>query len=113
MDPRLVRDHALDQRSPQACARALCLVTVADAQGLSDDAAPSLCPRFALTRPALHEARQALIMRGVVASHHPLSQVFALDVAPRGAAPSAAPGADADAPVDIQAVFARIWAGLG
>lgn len=109
VDQRLVRDHSIDQLSPQACALSLFLVTVADAQGLSYYAEPSLCQRLALTRPELHQARQALITRGLVAYQHPLSQVFALDVAPRGAAPSAAPVADEDEPVDITAVFARIW----
>ena len=35
VDQRLVRDHSIDQLSPQACALYLFLVTVADAQGLS------------------------------------------------------------------------------
>ena len=35
VDQRLVRDHYIDQLSPQACALYLFLVTVADAQGLS------------------------------------------------------------------------------
>ena len=109
MDQRLVRDHYIDQLSPQAGALYLFLVTVADAQGLSYYAEPSLCQRLSLTRPELHQARQALITWGLVAYHHPLYQVLALDAAPRGATPSAAPMAAEDEPVDIKAVFARIW----
>jgi hypothetical protein len=109
VDQRLVRDHYIDQLSPQACALYLFLVTVADAQGLSDYAEPSLCQRLSLTYPALYQARQALITRGLVAYQHPLYQVLALDAAPRAATPSAAPVAAEDEPVDIKAVFARIW----
>jgi hypothetical protein len=67
VDPRLVRDRSIDQLSHPACALALCLVTVADAQGLSDYADPSLCQRLSLTSPTLHQARQALSTRGLVA----------------------------------------------
>lgn len=113
VDQRLVRERSLDQLSHQACALSLFLVTVADAQGLSYYADPSLCQRLSLTSPALHQARQALITRGLVASQPPLSQVLALDAAPTGATPSAAlVAADAE-PVDIKAVFARIWEVLG
>jgi hypothetical protein len=85
VDQRLVRDHYIDQLSPQACALYLFLVTVADAQGLSYYADPSLCQRLALTSTELHQARQALITRGLVAYQRPLSQVLALDMAPSGA----------------------------
>lgn len=109
VDQRLVRDHSIDQLSPQACALYLFLVTVADAQGLSYYADPSLCQRLSMTDPELHQARQALITQGLVAYQRPLSQVLALDAAPSGATPSAATGAADDEPVDIKAVFARIW----
>jgi len=109
VDQRLVRERYIDQRSPQACALYLFLVTVADAQGLSDYADPSLCQRLSLTGAELHQARQALITRGLVAYHRPLYQVLALDAAPQGATLSAAPVAADDEPVDIKAVFARIW----
>src|SRR5215831_10027772 len=89
VDQRLVRDHYIDQLSPQACALYLFLVTVADAQGLSYYADPSLCQRLSLTGAELHQARQALITRGLVAYHRPLSQVLALDAAPSGATPPA------------------------
>jgi len=113
VDQRLVRDRYIDQLSPQACALYLFLVTVADAQGLSYYANPPLCQRLSLTSTELHQARQALITRGLVAYQPPLYQVLALDTAPPGAAPCATPVATEDEPVDIKAVFARIWEVLG
>ena len=109
VDQRLVRDHYIDQLSPQACALYLFLVTVADAQGLSYYADPALCQRLSMTGPELHQARQALITQDLVASQRPLSQVLALDAAPSEATPSASTGAADDEPVDLKAVFARIW----
>ena len=112
VDQRLVRDRYIDQLSPQACALYLFLVTVADAQGLSYYADPSLCQRLSLTGPELHQARQALIARGLIAYQRPLSQVLALDAAPRGSTTSEARVAADDEPVDLKAVFARIWEAL-
>ena len=115
VDQRLVRERYIDQLSHAACALYLFLVTVADAQGLSYYADPSLCQRLSMTGPELHQARQALITRGLVAYQRPLYQVLALDATPREApasreAPARAStsGAD-DELVDIKAVFARIW----
>jgi len=113
VDQRLVRERYIDRLSHAACALYLFLVTVADAQGLSYYADSSLCQRLAMTSTELHHARQALITRGLVAYQPPLYQVFALDVAPSAATPSAAPDAADDEPVDIKAVFARIWEVLG
>jgi hypothetical protein len=109
VDQRLVRERYIDQLSPQACALYLLLVTVADAQGLSYYADSSLCQRLSLTGTELHQARQALITLGLVAYQRPLYQVLALDASPSGATPSGAPVATDDEPVDIKAVFARIW----
>ena len=109
IDQRLVRERYIDQLSPQACALYLFLVTVADAQGLSYYADPSLCQRLSLTGTELSQARQALITRDLVAYQRPLYQVLALDAAPQEATRSAAPVAADDEPVDIKAVFARIW----
>ena len=109
VDQRLVRERYIDQLSHEACTLYLFLVTVADAQGLSYYADPSLCQRLSLTSTALHQARQALITRGLVAYHRPLYQVLALDAAPSGTTPNAVPVAADDEPVDIKAVFARIW----
>src|SRR6516164_1181350 len=90
VDQRLVRDHYIDQLSPQACALYLFLVTVADAQGLSYYADPSLCQRLSLTSTELHQARQALLTLDLVAYQRPLYQVLALDT-PHEAAASASP----------------------
>ena len=109
VDQRLVRDRYIDQLSPRACALYLFLLTVADAQGLSYYADPSLCQRLSMTGPDLHQARQALITLGLVAYQRPLYQVLALDASPRGMTTSTATGAADDEPVDIKAVFARIW----
>ena len=109
VDQRLVRERYIDQLSHEACTLYLFLVTVADAQGLSYYADSSLCQRLSMASTALHQARQALITRGLVAYQRPLYQVLALDAAPSGATPSTTPGAAEDDPVDIQAVFARIW----
>jgi hypothetical protein len=109
VDQRLVRERYIDQLSHEACALYLFLVTVGDAQGLSYYADLSLCQRLSLTIPALHQARQALIARGLVAYQHPLYQVLALDAVPSETTPSAAPVAADDDSVDIKAVFARIW----
>ena len=113
VDQRLVRERYIDQLSHAACALYLFLITVADAQGLSYYAELSLCQRLSLTPSELHQARQVLITRGLIAYQRPLYQVLALDAAPSGAIPSAAPVAAADEPVDIKAVFARIWEVLG
>ena len=109
VDQRLVRDHYIDQLSSSACALYLFLVTVADAQGLSYYADPSLCPRLSLTSTEFHQARHVLITRGLVAYQRPLYQVLALDAAPREAPAQAAACVADDDPVDIKAVFARIW----
>ena len=112
VDQRLVRERYIDQLSPQACALYLFLVTVADAQGLSYYADPSLCQRLSMTSPELQQARQALLTLDLVAYQRPLYQVLALDT-PHEAAASASPVAVDAAPVDIKAVFARIWEVLG
>jgi hypothetical protein len=64
---------------------------------------------LSLTGPALYQARQVLITRGLVVYQRPLYQVLALDAAPREAPPRASTDAVDDDPVDIQAVFARLW----
>lgn len=109
VDQRLVRERYIDQLSHEACTLYLFLVTVADAQGLSYYADSSLCQRLSMTSSDLHQARQALITRGLVAYQRPLYQVLALDAAPIGATLSASTGTADDEPVDIKAVFARIW----
>jgi hypothetical protein len=109
IDQRLVREHVIDRLPPEACALYLFLVTVADAQGLSYYADASLCQRLSLSATALHQARHALIQRGLVAYQRPLYQVLALDAAAHEAPGQVAPDETDEAPVDIKAVFARIW----
>jgi hypothetical protein len=72
VDQRLVREHYIDHLSHEACALYLFLLTVADARGLSYYADPSLCQRLSMTGTGLHQARQALIQRGLVAYQRPL-----------------------------------------
>ena len=108
VDQRLVREHVMDHLSQEACALSLFVITVADAQGLSFYADRSLCQRLSMTHEGRHQARQALIQRGVVASQRPLSQGLALDADPSGAITSASTVTADDEPVDIKAVFARI-----
>jgi hypothetical protein len=67
VDQRLGRERYLAQLSHEACALYLFLVTVAEAQGLSLDSEPSLCQRVSMTPAGLHQARQALIQRALVA----------------------------------------------
>src|SRR5215510_2293640 len=78
VDQRLVRERSIDQLSHEACTLSLFLVTVADAQGRSYYADASLCQPLSMPPSELHQARQALITRGLVASQRPLSQVLAL-----------------------------------
>jgi hypothetical protein len=48
-DQRVVRERALAQLSPEACALSRFLVTVADAQGRRFSSEGSLCQRFSMT----------------------------------------------------------------
>ena len=105
VDQRLVREHSIDQLTPEACALYLFLVTVADAQGLSYDADASLGQRLSLSAPLLRGAREALIRQGFVAYRRPLYQVFALGAPPPS--PSNGPKGEDDA-VDMKAVFKQI-----
>ncbi len=109
VDQRLVREHYIDQLSPEACALYLFLVTVADAQGLSFYSERSLCQRLSLPLTALRQARQALITRALVAYHSPLSQVLALGGDAKEPAPTLATLSADDEPIDLKAVFKHIW----
>jgi hypothetical protein len=109
VEQRLVREHLIDQLRHEACALSLFLITVADAQGLSFYADRSLCQRLSMTHEWHHQARQALIQLGLIAYQRPLYQVLALDADLRGVAPRPSAVAADDEPVDIKAVFARIW----
>jgi len=109
VEQRLVQARSSDQRSPEACALSLCLVTVAAAPGLSFSADRSLCTRLSMTPAVRGQARQTLVTCALVASQSPLYQVLALDRdALRPAAARPAPPGDDD-PVDLKAVFKQIW----
>jgi hypothetical protein len=109
VDQRLVRERHIDQLSHEACALYLFLVTVADAQGLSFYSEQALCQRLSMTPAGLHQARQALITRALVAYQRPLYQVLALERnAMRSAAERLTPSGDEE-PVDLKAVFKQIW----
>jgi hypothetical protein len=106
VDQRFVRERYIDHLSHQACTLYLFLVTVADAQGLSYYADRSLCQRLSMSQDSLRQARRMLIQRGLLAYQRPLYQVLALEpVPPQGVR---APNAH-DEPVDLKAVFERIW----
>jgi hypothetical protein len=109
VDQRLVREHVSDHLSHEACALSLFLVTVADAQGLRCYADRSLGQRLSMSPPVLHQARQALITLGLVASRRPLYQGLALGGEDRAGPARPAPDDEA---VDIKAVFKTIWEGL-
>ena len=106
VDQRLVQEHYIDGLSHPACALYLFLLTVADAQGLSYYAEPTLCRRLSMSQATLRQARQALIARQLVAYRRPLYQVLALGSTDTlGTDP---PSSDEDT-VDIKAVFEHIW----
>ena len=109
VDQRLVREHYIDGLSHQACALYLFLLTVADAQGLSYYAEPTLCRRLSLSQTTLQQARQELVTRRLLAYRRPLYQVLALESHDTRATE---PLSSDDAEVDIKAVFERIWEAL-
>ncbi len=109
IDQRLVRERYIDRLSHAACALYLFLLTVADAQGLSYYAEPTLCRRLSMSPATLRQARQDLIFHQLVAYRRPLYQVLALDDNP---AQAPEPPADDEESVDIKAVFERIWEAL-
>ena len=106
VDQRLIREHYIDALSHQACALYLFVLTVADAQGLSYYSEPTLCRRLSMSQAILHQARQELIARQLVAYRRPLYQVLALGS--HDTPDTDDPSCDEET-VNIQAVFERIW----
>lgn len=106
VDQALVRDRHIDQLSHPACALYLFLITVADAQGLSYYADRSVCQRLSMSGTILAQARQHLIDHALIAYRCPLYQVLELGP-PNRLAPATPP--PHQEPVDVQAVFKRIW----
>jgi hypothetical protein len=108
VDQRLVRERYIDQRSHEACALALFLGTVADAQGLSYYSERSLCRRVSMEPSALHQARRALIQLGLIAYDHPLYQVLALAACPPSPVPQLPSMTASDTPMAIKAIFKHL-----
>jgi hypothetical protein len=102
----LVREHYIDALSHQACTLYLFLLTVADAQGLSYYAEPTLCRRLSMSKDTLRQARQELITRELLAYRRPLYQVLALGA--HHTPDTEHPSCDEET-LDIKAVFERIW----
>lgn len=106
VDQALVRDRHIDQLSHPACALYLFLITVADAHGLSYYADRSVCQRLSMSGITLAQARQHLIDQALIAYRCPLYQV--LDLGPPNHSTPGRPSPHEE-PVDVQAVFKRIW----
>lgn len=106
VDQRLVREHYIDALSHQACALYLFLLTVADTQGLSYYAEPTLCRRLSMSQATLRQSRQELITRQLLAYRRPLYQVLALGAHDT---PHTDPPSGDEEALDIKAVFERIW----
>ena len=80
VDHRLVRDRHIESCSHEASALYLFLVTVSDAKGLSYYSDASLVQRLSMDNETLLQARQNLIMLGLIAYKKPLYQVLSMDM---------------------------------
>jgi hypothetical protein len=87
LDHRLVRERHIERLTPEACALYLFLLTVADAQGLSYYADPSIARRLSLDEPRLRAARTCLLNAELIAFEPPLYQVLELPPATASASP--------------------------
>jgi len=90
VDQRLVRDHHIELVSHEAAALYLFLVIVADYQGLSYYADPTIGARLNMNTAMLAKAREDLTRAGLVAYKEPLYQVLALDATCRRSSASSA-----------------------
>lgn len=107
VDHRLVRDRHIESCSHPALALYLFLVTVADQDGLSYYSDASVMSRLGMDAQSLHQARQNLIMAGLVAYEHPVYQVLCLDPVMDGS-PNVQGRTRIDAPVSIGRLFKQI-----
>ncbi len=82
IDQRLARHRLFEQAPAEAWALYLFLLTVADAQGLSYYAEPTLAQRLGFEPATLSRARAHLLRLGLIAYQAPLTQVLALDQPP-------------------------------
>lgn len=78
VDHRLVRDGFCRRCRPEELALYLVLVTVADAEGLSYYADPSLAGLINVPEPRVAELRRGLVRADLVAFRKPLYQVLEL-----------------------------------
>lgn len=109
VDQRLVREGYLDRCDARAAALYLFLVTVADAQGLSHFAEPTLMQRLHLQAAELRAARERLIELELIAYQAPLYQVLAL---PTTVSAAAAPSTVVCDRETARAHLARLFAQL-
>ena len=87
LDQRLVRERHIERCDVQALALYRVLVTVADAQGLSDYGEARLERLLSMPAARLRQARADLIHSGLIAYERPLYQVLSLDLPPVPRAP--------------------------
>jgi hypothetical protein len=80
VDHRLARERHIELISHEAATLYLFLVTVADCQGLSYYADPTIRARLAMSEQVLTAARASLVRAGLVEYRSPLYQV--LDLGP-------------------------------
>ena len=107
IDHRLVLDRHISRCSANALALYLFLITVADGQGLSYYADPTIHRLLPpLDAQALEGARRELIAHRLIAYQRPLYQVLALPLS--ASAPQARP-APGDGPDPGPQSFARIF----
>lgn len=79
VDRRLVQRGYIEQCSHQASALYLFLITVADEGGVSHYSDKSLAKILCMHKHNLHQAREQLLLLGMIAYQEPLYQVLALE----------------------------------
>jgi hypothetical protein len=84
IDQRLVRDHHIQGRSPEALALYLFLCTVADAQGASYYSDSTVGKLLTCSSAHLRAARAELITAGLIAYRSPFYQILSLEPGPAG-----------------------------
>jgi hypothetical protein len=89
----------------------LFLVTVADAQGLSYYADPTLQQRLGFSEDRLRTARSQLLRTGLIAYEAPLYQVLGLEPAGTPACAKARPSSGDGAAVSIAEVLSTLMGG--
>lgn len=111
VDHRLIRENRLEGCLPETWALYLFLVTVADAEGLSYYADPTLQQRLGCSEDRLRTARSQLLRAGLIAYEAPLYQVLGLEPAGVPAHAKAKPPSGEGAVVSIAEVLGRLTGG--